>query len=147
MAFFVANTVHSNVRDLEGALHQILATARFSDRGIDVTLAREALRDLLLYRETQISIENIQKTVAEYFQIRVADLLSRNRARKIARPRQLAMAFAKEHTNLSLPQIGDRFGGKDHTTVLHACRRIAELRKTDLKVQEDYKNLQRLFGV
>ncbi len=147
VAFFVANTVHSNVRDLEGALHQILAIARFSDRDIDVNLAREALRDILLYRESRISIENIQQTVAEYFQIRVADILSKNRARKIARPRQLAMAFAKEHTNLSLPQIGDRFGGRDHTTVLHACRKIADLRKTDLKIQEDYKNLKRLFSV
>ncbi|MCY3769922.1 MAG: chromosomal replication initiator protein DnaA [Gammaproteobacteria bacterium] len=147
VAFFVANTVHSNVRDLEGALHQILAIARFSDRDIDVNLAREALRDVLLYRESRISIENIQQTVAEYFQIRVADILSKNRARKIARPRQLAMAFAKEYTNLSLPQIGDRFGGRDHTTVLHACRRIADLRKTDLKMQEDYKNLQRLLNV
>ena len=147
VAFFVANTVHSNVRDLEGALHQILAIARFSDRDIDVNLAREALRDILLYRESRISIENIQQTVAEYFQIRVADILSKNRARKITRPRQLAMAFAKEHTNLSLPQIGDRFGGRDHTTVLHACRKIADLRKTDLKIQEDYKNLKRLFSV
>jgi chromosomal replication initiator protein len=146
VAFFVANTVRSNVRELEGALHRIIASAGFSGRPMDIDLAREALRDLLVYREKQISIENIQQTVAEYFKIRVSELLSRKRSREIARPRQLAMSFSKEYTNLSLPQIGDRFGGRDHTTVLHACRKIEDLVQSDAKVKEDYRNLQRLFG-
>jgi chromosomal replication initiator protein len=146
VAFFVASTVRSNVRELEGALHRILANASFTGRTIDVELAREALRDILIYQDKQISIENIQQTVAEYYKIRVADLLSKNRARDVARPRQLAMSFAKEFTSLSLPQIGDRFGGRDHTTVLHACRKIRELIETDVKIKEDHKNLQRLFG-
>lgn len=146
VAFFVANTVRSNVRELEGALHRILANAGFTGRPIDVELAREALRDILIYQEKQINIDNIQQTVAEYYKIRVADLLSKKRSREIARPRQLAMAFAKEYTNLSLPQIGDRFGGRDHTTVIHACKKVGELIKTDLKIKEDHENLQRLFG-
>ena len=146
VAFFVANTVRSNVRELEGALHRILANAGFTGREINVDLAREALRDILIYQEKQISIENIQQTVAEYYKIRVADLLSKRRTREITRPRQLAMSFAKEFTNLSLPQIGDRFGGRDHTTVLHACRKIAELVQSDSKMREDQRNLQRLFG-
>jgi chromosomal replication initiator protein len=146
VAFFVANAVRSNVRELEGALHRIIASSGFTGRPIDIDLAREALRDLLVYRESRVNIENIQQTVAEYFKIRVADLLSKKRSRDIARPRQLAMAFAKEYTNMSLPQIGDRFGGRDHTTVLHACRKVEELLQTDSKVQEDHRNLQRLFG-
>ena len=146
VAFFVANTVRSNVRELEGALHRIIANAGFTGRSVDVELAREALRDILVYQEKQISIENIQQTVAEYYKIRVSDLLSKKRSREIARPRQLAMAFAKEFTNLSLPQIGDRFGGRDHTTVLHACRKVEELIQSDYKVKEDHRNLQRLFG-
>jgi chromosomal replication initiator protein len=146
VAFFVANAVRSNVRELEGALHRIAASAGFTGRVIDIDLAREALRDLLVYRDSKISIDNIQRTVAEYFKIRVADLLSKNRSRNVARPRQMAMALAKEYTNMSLPQIGDRFGGRDHTTVLHACRKIEELLQSDSKVQEDHRNLQRLFG-
>lgn len=146
VAFFVANAVRSNVRELEGALHRLLANAGFTGRRIDMDLAREALRDILIYQEKQISIENIQQTIAEYFKIRVADLLSKNRARDVTRPRQLAMSFAKEFTNMSLPQIGDRFGGRDHTTVLHACRKIEELVQTDSKIREDHTNLQRLFG-
>lgn len=146
VAFFVANAVRSNVRELEGALHRIIASSGFTGRPINVELAREALRDLLMYRESRINIESIQQTVAEYFKIRVADLLSKKRSRDIARPRQLAMTFAKEYTNMSLPQIGDRFGGRDHTTVLHACRKVEELLQTDSKVQEDHRNLQRLFG-
>ena len=146
VAFFVANAVRSNVRELEGALHRIVASARFTGRPIDIELAREALRDLLVYRDSRISIENIQQTVAEYFKIRVSDLLSKKRSRNIARPRQLAMSLAKEYTSMSLPQIGDRFGGRDHTTVLHACRKIEELLLTDGKTQEDHRNLQRLFG-
>ena len=146
VAFFVANAVRSNVRELEGALHRIIASSGFTGRPIDIELAREALRDLLVYRESRVNIESIQQTVAEYYKIRVADLLSKKRSRDIARPRQIAMAFAKEYTNMSLPQIGDRFGGRDHTTVLHACRKVEELLQTDSKVQEDHRNLQRLFG-
>ena len=146
VAFFVANAVRSNVRELEGALHRIIASAGFTDRPIDVTLAREALRDLLVFRESRVSIDNIQRTIAEYYKIRIADLLSKKRSRNIARPRQLAMYFAKEYTNTSLPQIGDRFGGRDHTTVLHACRKIDELLQTDAKMQEDHRNLEQLFG-
>lgn len=146
VAFFVANAVRSNVRELEGALHRIIASSGFTGRPIDIDLAREALRDLLVYRESRVNIENIQQTVAEYYKIRMADLLSKKRSRNIARPRQLAMAFAKEYTNMSLPQIGDRFGGRDHTTVLHACRKVEELLQTDSKIQEDHRNLQRLFG-
>ena len=146
VAFFVASTVRSNVRELEGALHRIMANSGFTGRDIDIELAKEALRDILIYQEKQISIDNIQQTVAEYYKIRVADLLSRRRTRDIARPRQLAMSFAKEFTNLSLPQIGDKFGGRDHTTVLHACRKIKDLIETDSKMREDYNNLQRLFG-
>ncbi len=146
VAFFIARTVHSNVRDLEGALHTILASARFNERPIDMKLAREALKDLLNYQRKRISIENIQQTVAEYYKIRIADLLSKNRARAVARPRQLAMHFAKELTSMSLPQIGDHFGGRDHTTVLHACRKIAELVESDTGIKEDHRNLQRLFG-
>ncbi len=146
VAFFVANAVRSNVRELEGALHRIIASAGFTGRPINIDLAREALRDLLVYRESRINIDNIQQTVAQYFKIRVADLLSKKRSRNIARPRQLAMSFAKEYTNMSLPQIGDRFGGRDHTTVLHACRKIDELLLSDSKVLEDHRNLQRLIG-
>ena len=146
VAFFVANAVRSNVRELEGALHRIIASAGFTGRPIDTDLAREALRDLLVFRESRVNIDNIQRTVAEYYKIRVADLLSKKRSRNIARPRQLAMYFSKEYTNTSLPQIGDRFGGRDHTTVLHACRKIEELLQTDAKIQEDYRNLERIFG-
>ncbi len=147
VAFFVASAIRSNIRDLEGALHSILASAGFSGRPPDVDLAREALKDRLAYQERRTSIDNIQQTVAEYYKLRVSDLLSKKRARDIARPRQMAMFLAKELTSLSLPQIGDRFGGRDHTTVLHACRRITELLQTDAKIKEDYRNLQRLFGV
>lgn len=147
VAFFVAGAIRSNIRELEGALHSILASAGFSGRPLDTDLAREALRDRLAYQERRTSIDNIQQTVAEYYKLRVADLLSKKRARDIARPRQLAMYLAKECTSLSLPQIGDRFGGRDHTTVLHACRKITELLQTDAKIKEDHRNLQRLFGV
>ncbi len=147
VAFFVATSVRSNVRELGGALHRIIANARFTGRPINVSLAREALRDLLAHQERQLNIENIQRTVAEYFNLRVADLMSKKRTRTIVRPRQIAMVLAKEYTSLSLPQIGDRFGGRDHTTVLHACRKIAELLQADAKIKEDYQNLQRMFGV
>jgi len=147
VAFFVAHAIRSNVRTLTGALHRILATAGFTGRPLDVDLARDALSDLLAHQQKQISIENIQQTVAEYYKLRVTDLLSKKRSRNIARPRQLAMFLAKEYTNLSLPQIGARFGGRDHTTVLYACRRIEELIQTDPGIKEDYRNLERSFGV
>ncbi len=146
VAQFVAGVIRSNVRELEGALHSILANARFTGRDIDTELAQQALRDRLAHQQRQTSIENIQQTVAEYHKLRMADMLSKKRSRNIARPRQLAMYFAKEYTNLSLPQIGERFGGRDHSTVIHACRKINELLKTDAKIQIDHRNLRRLFG-
>jgi chromosomal replication initiator protein len=143
VAFFIAKRIRSNVRELEGALRRVIANSQFTGRPISLDFAKEALRDLLALQERLVSIENIQKTVAEYFKIRVADLLSKRRSRSIARPRQLAMALAKELTNHSLPEIGDAFGGRDHTTVLHGCRRIAALRETEKRVDEDYLNLLR----
>ena len=143
VAFFIAKRIRSNVRELEGALRRVIANSMFTGRPISLDFAKEALRDLLAMQERLVSIENIQKTVAEYFKIRVADLLSKRRSRSVARPRQLGMALAKELTNHSLPEIGDAFGGRDHTTVLHACRRIAALRETEKRVDEDYRNLLR----
>ena len=143
VAFFIAKRIRSNVRELEGALRRVTANSRFTGRPISLEFAKEALRDLLAMQDRLVSIENIQKTVAEYFKLRVADLLSKRRSRSVARPRQLAMALAKELTNHSLPEIGDAFGGRDHTTVLHGCRRIAALRETDKRVNEDYLNLLR----
>jgi chromosomal replication initiator protein len=143
VAFFIAKRIRSNVRELEGALRRVIANARFTQRPIDLDFAREALRDLLALQARLVSIENIQKTVAEYFKIRVADLLSKRRNRSIARPRQIAMALAKELTNHSLPEIGDAFGGRDHTTVLHGCRRVQELRQGDKRIDDDYLNLLR----
>jgi len=143
VAFFIAKRIRSNVRELEGALHRVIANSRFTGRDIDLEFAKEALRDLLAMQERLVSIENIQKTVADYFKIRVADLLSKKRSRSIARPRQVAMALSKELTNHSLPEIGDAFGGRDHTTVLHGCRRIEALRETDKRVADDYLNLLR----
>jgi len=143
VAFFIAKRIRSNVRELEGALRRVIANSRFTERPIDLDFAKEALRDLLALQARLVSIENIQKTVAEYFKIRVGDLLSKRRSRSIARPRQIAMALAKELTNHSLPEIGDAFGGRDHTTVLHGCRRIAALRETDKRIDDDYLNLLR----
>ena len=143
VAFFIAKRIRSNVRELEGALRRVIANSRFTGRPIDLDFAKEALRDLLALQDRLVSIENIQKTVADYFKIRVADLLSKKRSRSIARPRQFAMALAKELTNHSLPEIGDAFGGRDHTTVLHGCRRIEALRETEKRVDEDYLNLLR----
>jgi chromosomal replication initiator protein len=143
VAFFIAKRIRSNVRELEGALRRVIANYRFTGRAINLDFAKEALRDLLALQERLVSIENIQKTVAEYFKIRVGDLLSKKRSRSIARPRQFAMALAKELTNHSLPEIGDAFGGRDHTTVLHGCRRIESLRDTDKRVDDDYLNLLR----
>jgi chromosomal replication initiator protein len=143
VAFFIAKRIRSNVRELEGALRRVIANSTFTGRPISLDFAKEALRDLLALQDRLVSIENIQKTVAEYFKIRVADLLSKRRSRSIARPRQFAMALAKELTNHSLPEIGDAFGGRDHTTVLHGCRRIALLRETEKRIDEDYLNLLR----
>jgi chromosomal replication initiator protein len=143
VAFFIAKRIRSNVRELEGALRRVIANYRFTGRPINLDFAKEALRDLLALQERLVSIENIQKTVAAYYKLRVGDLLSKKRTRSIARPRQVAMALAKELTNHSLPEIGDAFGGRDHTTVLHACRRIESLRETDKRIDEDYLNLLR----
>jgi chromosomal replication initiator protein len=143
VAFFIAQRIRSNVRELEGALRRVLATAHLTGRPITLESAKEALRDLLALQDRLVTIDNIQKTVAEYFKIRVADLHSKRRNRSITRPRQIAMALAKELTRHSLPEIGDAFGGRDHTTVLHACRRIAGLREEETRVEEDYSNLFR----
>jgi chromosomal replication initiator protein len=146
VAFFIAKRIRSNVRELEGALRRVVATSNFTGRPITLEFAKEALRDLLALQEKLVTIENIQKTVAEYYKIRIADLLSKRRSRSIARPRQVAMALAKELTNHSLPEIGDAFGGRDHTTVLHACKRVKELRETDRRIGEDYLNLLRTLA-
>ena len=145
VAFFIAQWLQSNVRELEGALNRVIALARFTGRAVSVALAKEALRDLLALQERLITVENIQRTVAQHFKIRVADLISKRRTRSIARPRQIAMALCKELTTHSLPEIGDAFGGRDHTTVLHACRRIAELRKQNTTLSDDYAMLLRIL--
>ncbi len=142
-AFFVAQRIRSNVRELEGALKRVIANAHFTGRAITTEFVKESLKDLLALQDKQVSIDNIQKIVAEYFKIKIADVLSKRRSRSVARPRQIAMALAKELTNHSLPEIGDAFGGRDHTTVLHACRKIKELRETNADVREDYTNLLR----
>ena len=141
VAFFIANHIQSNVRELEGALKRILAYARFTKEPISVELAREALKDLLAVQTRQISLENIQKCVADYYKIKVSEMYSKKRSRTVARPRQVAMALAKELTANSLPDIGDAFGGRDHTTVLHACRKIAELRTTNADISRDFDSL------
>lgn len=146
VAFFIAQRISSNVRELEGALRRVLATARFTERPVSVELARTALKDLLAVQRKLVSIENIQRTVAGYFRIRAADLRSRSRSRSIARPRQIAMSLAKELTTHSLPEIGDAFGGRDHTTVLHACRKVKALCNEDPRVEEDYRNLLRVLS-
>jgi chromosomal replication initiator protein len=146
VAFFIAKRIRSNVRELEGALRRVVANSQFTGRAITMDFAKEALRDLLALQDRLVTIENIQKTVAEYYKIRVADLLSKRRSRSIARPRQVAMALAKELTSHSLPEIGDAFGGRDHTTVLHACRVIKELRESNTRTSEDYSNLLRTLA-
>jgi len=143
VAFFIAKRIQSNIRELEGALRRVIASARFTGHPISLELAKDALRDLLALQDKLVTISNIQKVVVEYYKIRVADLLSARRSRSITRPRQIAMALAKELTTHSLPEIGDAFGGRDHTTVLHACRKVAELRDTDNRINEDYNNLLR----
>lgn len=146
VAFFIAKRLRSNVRELEGALNRVIANANFTGRPITIDFVREALRDLLALQEKLVTIDNIQKTVAEYYKIKMADMLSKRRSRSVARPRQVAMALSKELTNQSLPEIGDAFGGRDHTTVLHACRKIAQLREESHDIKEDYANLIRTLS-
>jgi chromosomal replication initiator protein len=146
VAFFIAQRIRSNVRELEGALRRIVATAAFTGKAVTMEFAKDALKDLLALQEKLVTIDNIQKTVVEYYKIRISDLLSKSRRRSITRPRQIAMSLAKELTTHSLPEIGDAFGGRDHTTVLHACRRVKELRNSDNRVREDYQNLLRTLA-
>ena len=146
VAFFIAKCIRSNVRELEGALRRVIANARFLGRPITLEFAREALKDLLTLQARLVTVENIQKTVADYYKVRIADLLSKRRSRSVARPRQVAMALAKELTTHSLPEIGDAFGGRDHTTVMHACKRIRELRDSEPRIQEDFTALLRTLA-
>ncbi|MEW8625901.1 MAG: chromosomal replication initiator protein DnaA [Candidatus Thiodiazotropha sp.] len=146
VAFFMGKRIRSNIRELEGALRRVIANATFTGRDINLDFAKNALRDMLAAHDKQITIENIQKTVAEYFQIRTSDLVSSKRSRSIARPRQIAMTLAKELTNHSLPEIGNAFGGRDHTTVIHANRKVKELRESDPRISEDYSNLLRTLS-
>lgn len=145
VAFFIAKRFRSNVRELEGALNRVVANSNLTGLPITLAFTQDALKDLLLIQDKQVTMENIQKTTAEYYKIRVADLLSKRRNRSVARPRQIAMALSKELTSHSLPEIGDAFGGRDHTTVLHACRKISELRRTEQKIEEDYNNLGKIL--
>src|SRR5262245_10856784 len=145
IAFFIAKHIRSNVRELEGALKKVLAFARFSGRELSIDLAKEALRDILNVANRQITVDGIQKTVAEYFKIKVSDMHSKKRSRNVARPRQVAMALAKDLTTMSLPEIGEAFGNRDHTTVLHACRTIASLRKHDTALNRDYVVLEQVL--
>ena len=147
VAFFIAKRIRSNIRELEGALRRVIANAQFTGSEINLDFAKDALKDLLSMQERLVSIENIQKTVAEYFKLRVADLLSKRRSRSVARPRQMAMFLAKELTNYSLPEIGEAFGGRDHTTVIHACKKINELRGFNLDIEEDYRKLLRVLTI
>jgi len=146
VAFFIAKCIRSNVRELEGALRRVIANARFLGRPITLEFAREALKDLLTLQARLVTVENIQKTVADYYKVRIADLLSKRRSRSVARPRQVAMALAKELTTHSLPEIGDAFGGRDHTTVMHACKRIRDLRASEPRIQEDFSALLRTLA-
>ncbi|MDE5285259.1 MAG: chromosomal replication initiator protein DnaA [Buchnera aphidicola] len=147
VAFFIAKRLKSNVRELEGALNRIIVNANFAHKSITIEFVREALQDILALQEKLVTIDNIQKKVAEYYKIKVSDLLSRRRSRSVARPRQMAMAMAKELTNHSLPEIGEAFSGRDHTTVLHACRKIEQLREENCDIQEDFLNLIRTLSV
>ena len=141
LAFFIAKHIQSNVRELEGALKRVLAYSNFAGQPLSLELAREALKDVLAIQFRQVSVENIQKTVADYYKIKVSEMYSKKRSRNVARPRQVAMALAKELTQLSLPDIGDAFGGRDHTTVLHACRKIAELKSESPDINRDFEAL------
>jgi chromosomal replication initiator protein len=146
VAFFIAKRIRSNVRELEGALRRVIANSRFTGHAITIEFTKEALKDLLSLQAKLVTIENIQKTVADYYKLRMADLLSKRRSRSVARPRQIAMALAKELTTHSLPEIGDAFGGRDHTTVMHACKRIKALRDSERRMTEDYSNLLRTLA-
>ena len=146
-AFFIAQKVRSNVRELEGALKRVVASSNFTGKKIDIGLIKDSLKDLLAIQARQVSVDNIQKIVAEYYNIKLSDLLSKRRSRSIARPRQMSMFLAKELTNHSLPEIGDSFGGRDHTTVLHACKKIKELRNFNNEIEEDYRNLVRALTI
>ncbi|MCF6254032.1 MAG: DnaA/Hda family protein, partial [Thiomicrorhabdus sp.] len=145
VAFFIAKRLRGNVRDLEGALKRVGAYSQFTQQALTVEVVKDALKDLLALQQKMVTLDNIQKTVADYFKLRVADLLSKRRTRNIARPRQVAMAIAKELTNHSLPEIGDAFGGRDHTTVLHAVRKIKELREQDHHIDNDFNSLIRII--
>ena len=145
-AFFIAQRIRSNVRELEGALKRVMAHAQFSGRVIDIDLIRESLKDLLALQDKLVTIDNIQRVVADYYKLKMSDLLSKRRSRSVARPRQIAMALAKELTNYSLPEIGESFGGRDHTTVLHACRKVKELEGSDREVERDLKHLYRTLS-
>ena len=147
VAFFIASKIRTNVRELEGALRKLMANCKFTNREPSVNLARESLRDLLAIQAKQITIENIQKTVAEYYNIRISDLLSKRRNRSITRPRQIAMAITRELTSHSLPEIGDAFGGRDHTTVIHACKKAASLKEDSNRIKDDYENIIRLLNL
>ena len=146
-AFFIAQKVRSNVRELEGALKRVVANSNFTGRSITIDLIKDSLKDLLAIQARQVSVENIQKTTAEYYNIKLSDLLSKRRSRSVARPRQMAMFLAKELTNYSLPEIGESFGGRDHTTVIHACKKIKELRDFNLDIEEDYRKLLRVLTI
>jgi chromosomal replication initiator protein len=145
-AFFIAQRIRSNVRELEGALKRVMAHAQFTGRPIDIDLIRESLKDLLALQDKLVTIDNIQRVVADYYKLKMSDMLSKRRSRSVARPRQVAMSLAKELTNHSLPEIGESFGGRDHTTVLHACRKVKELEGMDREVQRDLKNLYRTLS-
>ena len=145
VAFFIAQRMQSNIRELEGALRRVIANAKFTGRAVTIDLAKEALRDLLVLQERLVTMENIQRTVADYFKIRVVDLTSRKRSRSITRPRHMAIALARELTNYSLPEIGGAFGDRDHSTVLYACRKIAKLRAHDMTTADDYTALLRIL--
>ena len=146
-AFFIAQKVRSNVRELEGALKRVIANSNFTGRPISIGLIKDSLKDLLAIQARQVSIENIQKTTAEYYNIKMSDILSKRRSRSVARPRQMAMFLAKELTNYSLPEIGESFGGRDHTTVIHACKKINELRSFNIDIEEDYRKLLRVLTI
>ena len=145
-AFFIAQKVKSNVRELEGALKRVAANAKFAKTNIDINLIKDSLRDVLAIQAKMVTISNIQRVVADYFNIKMSDLLSKRRNRSITRPRQVAMALSKELTNHSLPEIGEAFGGRDHTTVIHACEKTKELIQTSLEIEEDYKKLRRTLS-
>jgi chromosomal replication initiator protein len=146
VAFFISRQIRSNVRELEGGLNRVIASMRFTGREIDLDLAKEALKDIVGFQQRMISLENIQKTVAEYFKIRVSDIRSKKRTRTITRPRQIAMSLSKELTKHSLPEIGDAFGGRDHTTVIHAVKKVSELTSEIPQLNEDYENLLKILS-